>query len=287
MNMRLTFTTTPAWDMADGFGCASLGLPGLCGTDEKMLTIFPAELEGTVLTGTYQEVLNQLDAEEIKANAAIVLFGNAGGENQFMRDFQKRIQCPTVGGGAAIDGASGRSALLTGGGQVAVFLITDDRYTYRAVTQCVHDHVIGNVRLTLADPRTILQIDGINAAEYLNDKRRELGLKATDFEHLTISDQNHVNAHLSCVEGVIKSGRDVHETMILRYVNHNDVYERMRTFYDDEDAIIFGCAGLSGLLDKPLDTKSLGLFLFGEVCTVDGTAEFGNLMLSKLVMKKK
>ena len=29
----------------------------------------------------------------------------------------------------------------------------------------------------------------------------------------------------------------------------------------------------------------LGLFLFGEVCTVDGVAEFGNLMLSKLVIK--
>ena len=52
--------------------------------------------------------------------------------------------------------------------------------------------------------------------------------------------------------------------------------------------IVFGCAGLAGLLDKPLDTKSLGLFLFGEVCTVEGDkAEFGNLMLSKLLIRKK
>ena len=61
----------------------------------------------------------------------------------------------------------------------------------------------------------------------------------------------------------------------------------MHAFYDDPDAIVFGCAGLSGLLDKPLDTDSLGLFLFGEVCTVDGVAEFGNLMLSKLIIRKK
>ena len=61
----------------------------------------------------------------------------------------------------------------------------------------------------------------------------------------------------------------------------------MRSFYDDEDAIVFGCAGLSGLLDKPLDTKSLGLFLFGEVCTVGNRAEFGNLMLSKLKITEK
>ena len=56
----------------------------------------------------------------------------------------------------------------------------------------------------------------------------------------------------------------------------------MRAFYDDKDAVVFGCAGLSGILDKPLDTKSLGLFLFGEVCMSEGYAEFGNLMLSKL-----
>lgn len=86
---------------------------------------------------------------------------------------------------------------------------------------------------------------------------------------------------------MIKSGRDVQTTMLLRYVSHDKVYERMRSFYDDSNAIVFGCAGLSGLLDRPLDTNSLGLFLFGEVCTVDGTAEFGNLMLSKLIIQSK
>jgi Asp/Glu/hydantoin racemase len=84
---------------------------------------------------------------------------------------------------------------------------------------------------------------------------------------------------------VIKSGRDVHEKMVLRRVAHEKVYDAMQAFYNDKDAIVFGCAGLSGLLDKPLENDSMGLFLFGEVCTVDGIAEFGNLMLSKLVIK--
>ena len=75
--------------------------------------------------------------------------------------------------------------------------------------------------------------------------------------------------------------------MILRYVPQQTVYEKMAAFYDDPNAIVFGCAGLSGLLEKPLSPPSLGLFLFGEVCTVDGIAEFGNLMLSKLIIKKK
>lgn len=287
MKTKLTFTTTGAWDMADGFGCASLGLPGLCENSGKVVTEYPHKLDGTVLHGTYKDVLLNIERLELKPLAAIVLFGNAGGENRFMADLQKMISCPMVGGGAAIDGPTGRSGLITGGGEVAVFLITDERYTYRTVTQCIHDQIIGQVQLTVADPRTILTIDGVDAGAFLSQKRAELGLKDADFEHLTISDLNHVNAHLSCADGVIKSGRDVEEYMLLRYVEHDKVYDAMAKFYDDENAIVFGCAGLSGLLDQPIDSKALGLFLFGEVCTVDGRAEFGNLMLSKLIIEPK
>jgi len=259
----------------------------VCDNTVKLVSRFSEKFKGVLLTGAYSDIL--LNAEQCKDEvlAAIVLFGNAGGENVFLADLQKIITCPMVGGGAAIDSASGRCALLTGGGQAAVFLITDDRFTYKAVTMCIHDEILGEAVLTTADPRTILKINGENAADFLAAKRTELGLSETDFEHLTVSDSRNVNAHLSCVDGVIKSGRDVQDKMILRYVPHEKVYEVMRDFYDDENAIVFGCAGLSGLLDKPLDTKSLGLFLFGEVCTVDGVAEFGNLMLSKLIVQRK
>lgn len=289
MMALLTFTTTGCWDKAGGFGCASLGLPGLSGNEENLIAVYENELEGTVLTGTYDEMLAGIReaAQKETVLAAIVLFGNAGGENRFLADVQKIIRCPMVGGGAAIDGATGRSALIPGGGQGAVFLITDRRYSYTAQTECIHTQILEECTLTCADPRTILTINGRDAAAYLREKKAALGLEETDFEHLTLSDRNHVNAHLSMADGVIKSGRDVCEHMLLRYVPQETVYAAMERFYDDPDAIVFGCAGLSGLLEKPLHTCSLGLFLFGEVCTVDGTAQFGNLMLSKLVIKKK
>ena len=287
MKTKLMFTTTGAWDLSDGFGCASLGLAGMCDNSQKLVTAYPEVLDGIVLTGTYEQILVNMKNVNTPVYAAIVLFGNAGAENVFLKRMQEIVSCPTVGGGAAIDGATGRSALITGGGEAAVFLITDDRFTYSCVTQCIHDEVLGEVTLTLADPRTILTINGVDAAAFLAEKRKELGLSDSDFEHLTISDLRNVNAHLSCVDGIIKSGRDVQEKMILRSVCHEKVYDTMRKFYDDENAIVFGCAGLSGLLDKPLDTTTLGLFLFGEVCTVDGIAEFGNLMLSKLVIESK
>lgn len=286
---NLCFTTTGAWDLTTGFGCASLGLPGVCDNTENKITARQIPAKSVALTGSYEEILAgaKAVAEKESVYAAIVVFGNAGGENAFLADLYQIVSCPMVGGGAAIDGATGRKGLIPGGGEGAALLFTDDRFTYETDAQCIHNHAIKTCEITTADPRTILTIDGEDAAAFLANKKAELGLKAEDFEHLTLSDMNDVNAHLSCVDGQIKSGRDVCKQMKLRYVEHSGVYDTMRAFYDDEDAIVFGCAGLSGLLEKPLDTKSLGLFLFGEVCTVNGKPEFGNLMLSKLKIRSK
>ena len=284
---QLSFTTTGSYDLAEGFGCASLGLPGVCGNEEKCVVTDPRKLMAIELTGTYEQVLSAVQQVREPVQAAIVLFGNVGGENAFLAELQKTLHCPIVGGGAAIDFATNTSGLITGRGEVAMLLITDERYTYETETLCIHDRILGTCQLTLEDPRTILTIDGVDAVEFYNAKRKEFGLADTDFEHLTLSDLRGVNAHLSQPGDKLKSGRDLQETMLLRYVDHAKVYETMRAFYDDPDAVVFGCAGLSGILDKPLDTKSLGLFLFGEVCMADGYAEFGNLMLSKLKILPK
>ena len=270
---KLTFSTPDAWEDA-AFGCATLGPAG---TTEKTVSWSP--LEGISLTGTYENILREAAKVTEPVFAAVVLFGNAGGENDFLVRLQAILLVPMVGGGAAF---ADRPGLVTGGGEAAVFLITDSRYTYETATECIHDQVLESCTLELADPRTVVRINGEDAATYLARKKAENGILPTDFEHLTLTTENGVNAHLSQTGDTIKSGRDLQKTMLLRKVDHGVVYERMRAFYDDPQAIIFGCAGLSGLLDKPLDTTSLGLFLFGEVCTVDGKAEFGNLMLSKL-----
>lgn len=286
---QLSFTTTGAWDYAEGFGCASLGLAGVCSNDQNRVITDDRALEALELTGTYEQILCQAEAAAAaqSVRAAVVVFGNAGGENQFLARLQQFLHCPIVGGGAAIDGKTGRKGLIPGGGEAAVLLITDERYTYEAVTRCIHDTILETCKLTLEDPRTILTINGEDAVAFYNRKRQELGLPETDFEHMTLSDLRNVNAHLSIADGKLRSGRDVAETMLLRCVDHGRVYDTIRDFYEDEAAVVFGCAGLSGILDRPLDTKSLGLFLFGEVCMADGYAEFGNLMLSKLIIRKK
>lgn len=271
---KLIFTTPDVWKNTNTFGCATQRFANTEGT----CVTYEMELQGTVLTGTYAEILEKAETAG-KADAAVVVFGNAGGENRFLKDLQKIISCPMVGGGAAFTDTPGR---VTGGGEAALFLIQDDRYTFEAITQCIHTELLDTCKLTLTDDRTIATINGQDGAAYLDAQKAKRGLPLTDFEHLTLTDKKGVNAHLSRHGDVIKSGRDLDEEMDLRYVPHELVYDRIRAFYDDENAIIFGCAGLGGLLDRPLNTQNLGLFLFGEVCTVDGVAEFGNLMLSKL-----
>jgi len=286
---QLSFAATGAWDTARGFGCASLGLA--CNGDKEELLVqnYPVSLAGTVFTGTYSAILAAVEdfSDKDSVHAGILLFGNAGGENRFLGELQRLISCPIVGGGAAIDGPTGRKGLITGGGEAALLLITDDRYTYEAKTQCIHDRILGSCTLELEDARTVKTINGMDGVAFWREQQRIYGLKDTDFEHMTLSDLDNVNAHLSIADGKLRSGRDLTETMLLRCVEQETVYPAMHAFYDDPEAIVFGCAGLSGLLDRPLHTDSLGLFLFGEVCYTAGKAEFGNLMLSKLVIKPR
>lgn len=276
--IKLTFASPAAWHTVEDFGCATLNFANT----EKQVATYEKTLQGKILTGTYEEILE--GAKRIgKADAAIVVFGNAGGENQFLEKLYNIVSCPMVGGGAAF---ADKPGLIPGAGEAAVFFIQDDRYAFRTKTQSIHETLVETCTLELDDLRTIRTINGCDAKEYLAKKKAELGLKETDFEHLTLTDKRGVNAHLSCVDGIIKSGRDLQTNMALRYVPHEAVYDRIRKFYDDRDAVIFGCAGLGGLLDKPLQTDNLGLFLFGEVCTVENGPEFGNLMLSKLIIKE-
>ena len=279
MNMKFTVPCTCVREVP--FGCASLGFAG---SEEKSLT-FPADLNGIVLTGSYENILANIPAGPFQAG--VVVFGNAGGENGFMRALQAKAGCPFAGGGAAIDGETGTRALITGGGEAAVFLISDDRYDVTVVSENIHYDILSEHDITMDGPRVLKAVDGINAAEWLSAKKAELGLAEGDFEHLTFADMNGVNAHLSCPDGVIRSGRDLCPRMTLRYLAPDKVQERMQKFYDDENAVIFGCAGLKGILNGPITSPGVGLFLFGEVCTFNGVSEFGNLMCSKLRVVKK
>ncbi len=276
--MKMEFYT-PAHGVSGEFGAASFGFAGAEDETASNKVVCPIELNGTLFSGTYDECLENIP--EGTWQAGIVLMGNAGGENEFVRTLAEKVKAPLAGGSAAINPVTGESALITGRGQATVFLIDDERYKIEVVSKNIHQNVLGEHKISHSG-RWIDEIDGCEPKRWLMDQKKKLGLGKEDFEHLTFSDEHGINVHLSEVDGKIFSGRDLCETMYLRYVPHEEVQREIQEFYDDKDAVIFGCAGLKGILDSGLQCDGTGLFMFGEVCTVDGYSDFGNLMLSKL-----
>lgn len=270
------------------FGCASLGMTGRSEGGEPDRVLLPYDLAGCHIYGTYSEAMEQLKKlpEKSSIQAAIILFGNAGREEWFLEMFSDVLNCPAVGGGAAMD-AHGRSGLISHGTEVNIFLITDDRYEYQVSMKNIYPKVLEEVRLELGGKRKVLQINGAKAASWLAQKKAEAGLAETDFEHMTLTTFDGVNAHLSVQNGEIVSGRNLEEKMQLRYIRPEEVQHAVNEFYQEPDSLVFGCAGIKGMLEKEIVTLSPGLFLFGEVCTVMGMPMFGNLMLSKLKITKK
>ncbi len=282
--MKLCFYT-PSYRDVKEFGAATFGFAGFEDETAHRSFLYPEDISGVALCGTYDECLNKIPSGNFKAG--IVLFGNAGGENEFMKKLCAKLAIPFVGGAAAMDPKTGESALLYGRNQVALFLIDDDRFEFTAICENVHYDILGEHKISFTN-RYIDKIDGVDAISWFNSEKKKLGVAESDFEHLTLTDEHGINAHLSVKDGRLFSGRDVNEKMFLRYLPSDKAQERIAKFYDDKDAIIFGCAGLKGTLEHGIKSDGLGLFMFGEVCTTEsGHSDFGNLMLSKLKIVKK
>lgn len=275
---------TPSYKNAIGFGGATFGFAGNEDENMALAKTFEEDIHGVCITGSYNEVLKK--TPDGNWQAAIVLLGNAGNENEFIRKLSKKVNAPLIGGAGALCPKTGEGALITGHNNAAVFLISDGRFDIRTESENVHYDIISEHELTFSG-RYVNTIDGKNALEWYQQKQLEFKLPNTDFEHLTLSDKNGINAHFSIRDGMLFAGRDLEETMLLRFCPADKSQERIATFYNDENAIVFGCAGLKQTLSLPIKTNALGLFMFGEVCTVNSISNFGNLMLSKIVFNKK
>lgn len=281
--MKINFYT-PSCGVSNIFGAATLGFAGA--EDESLSTsmLFPTDLKGVVVYGTYKECLEAIPNGNWKA--CIALLGNAGNENKFIRALAKKVSAPIVGGSAAIHPKTGESGLIYGQSEVAIFLIDDECYDISVSTENIHYDILSEHILSFSNPRCIQKIDGQDAYEWYCNQREKLGLPLNDYEHLTLADEYGINIHLSSDNGKLFSGKDVCEKMYLRYASPEAVQKRIQSFYDDKDSIIFGCAGLKQILKEGLKTDGLGLFMFGEVVTCDNHSDFGNLMLSKLSVCK-
>ena len=90
--MDLIFVTPVQKLLPGAFGAASYGMTGCWDPVVPDTQRFARDVRGMALTGSYADILAQLPASA--PQAAIVLFGNAGGENAFLRELHRRLPCP-------------------------------------------------------------------------------------------------------------------------------------------------------------------------------------------------
>ena len=154
----------------DMFGAATLGFAGKSTDKEDEAYEFPISLQGIQLNGSYREILSRIPGKEYKL--AIVLFGNAGGENLFLQELSRKLNCPIIGGGAAMDGE--RGGLIAGAGQASVLLIDDENYDVQIEMKNIHTHVLGTCKVEFDDPRVIKTIDGMEPALWLKNQKNIL-----------------------------------------------------------------------------------------------------------------
>lgn len=281
---------TPGHAPADDgqtFGCATHGLagPGLwVAPTDATHAEWPTRLTGATLAGTYAGVLAQLEQLPQPPAAAVALFARGAGTEAFLERWAALLPgVPVVGGAAACPELRPTAA------DVAVLLIQAGQW--RAETLNAHDATPVRVAFNPADPRTLTKLRRLPdgpweaAAEFYLARQREH--QVTDCETVTFSDAGGRNIHCSLAGETLRSGANLPADgrLTLRTVSRAQAAARLAEFGSVPNTLVFGCAGLRGLLDAPLPVApgTLVGFMFGELVTLDGRPQFGNLLAARLL----
>lgn len=298
MTWKFSFWTPGNCPEADGatFGCASHGLaaPGIWRDPLFSSSVSaPARFPGEVVAGRYADVLARLGQITLVPHAAIILFSRGTGVEQFLEQWQKLFpQLPVAGGAAARGAGQERGELLPAAEDVAVLLLADG--SWRAETLNIHDDG-PSWTFQAAGPRTITRLRQSSddawqpAAAVFRTCQAESGRGNADCESITFSDLNGRNLHCSFAGESLQTGADLPADGQLRLctVPRTLVPEKFRQFCGEPNAVVFGCAGLRSLLDAPIEPGpgSVAGFMFGELVTLAGQPQFGNLMAVRLLPK--
>lgn len=286
--------TAPSDDGAT-FGCSVEGIAG----SEASAAEWGIRPMGQVFSGGYEDVLRELGVlagEGFRPDAAVMFFAKAPGMEAFLRQVCRLLPgIPWGGGGAAKSPTAGSGELLPAAKDVAMLLIRDGRYDFKNVWSNVHDDTGRKVSFRAGGPRTILSVRENSAdrpaQDWYSSSRQALGYPVKSFENLALSANEGWNLH-SSPEGefALHTGADLplNGELSVRCVDGKRATDRITEFCALESALVFGCAGLHSLLQRPVSTgrDTLAGFLHGEVLTAGGSPRFANLMMSGLVAEK-
>ncbi|HEY5585744.1 MAG TPA: hypothetical protein VIK78_14810 [Ruminiclostridium sp.] len=295
---KIAFWTPGNRPVEDGmtFGCASYGFSTESewkSPEEKEHIIWDNELEGIVLSGKYAEVLDELKRKSYIPKGIIALFTGNSGIEEFISSCKVMMgSVPLIGGGAAIGSNQSQGETLPIAEDVALLLVLEG--AFKVETKNIHINTSEIFEIEAKTPRIIgkIKTDDVNSTEQVADFYKKLqylnGVHKDDFESIAFRDTKGCNIHCSIKGELLGSGANLPENniLILGKTNKVDATDSISTFISAENSIVFGCAGLRGLVERSLKTGkgTIAGFLFGEVVTIDNQSMFGNLMMTRLTI---
>jgi hypothetical protein len=295
-NNRFTFYSGNGNTESDGayVGCSSFGFSTKqqwISPTEKGYAVWDHELPGEVLTGSYENVIQSLSTLSFPLQLGIVLYKRPAGFEDFLsRVINQHPGASFIGGGAAFFDGMQEGIVKPDGADVWVF--ASSIQNFRIEKQNIFEAVDIEVEIKPHSARRVDQIREVpdgewqDAVTYFRKKQTEYQLGENNFENLCFCDKNRRNLHSSISDEKFFVGANLPEDnhLYLNYISCERATEKLENFFDDKDSLIFGCAGIRSLIQKPVfvGERSLAGFMFGEVVTCGEKAELGNLMLVKL-----
>ncbi len=285
--------TRPEFDQQT-FGCRSHGFVAgatWANPEAPAVALSPEPLEGEVIAGSYELVLSLVPELAFNPAAAIVLFSRGTGQEEFLDRWQKFFPgLPVVGGAAARTSGCDVGEVRPAAQDVAVLLISEGAWV--AETLNLHRLCDSEWQFRAEDPRAITRLrpthggDWQPAATVFRAQQAAHGRTEQDCESITLSDEHGRNLHVSIVGDHLRLGANLPSNglLTLRTLQTSAVSGQFRDFCAEPHSIVFGCAGLRGVMDQPFEVPETNLagFLFGELVTVAGQPRFGNLMAARL-----
>lgn len=279
------------------FGCASHGFATASSWVEPNMgeySIWDETIKGTVFSGEYEKVLNNLKDCGFKPSICIAFFRKPLGMERFILGFRKLLSnVPIIGGRAAVGEGQHMGDVLPMAEDVVLLAVAEGEFELQSLN--IFDDTGIEIEINKISDREFDRIrllpDGNwQPALGFNRQQQEIrGISQDDFESLTFHDGYKRNIHCSVKDDKIVTGANLPDNgrLMLCEVSRADATRRLSEFISKERSLVIGCAGIRSLVTEPLITGrcSLAGFLFGELVTCNNQPMFGNLMLARLTKK--
>jgi len=244
------------------------------------------EVEGEVYSGSYADVRKTLMERDTPPAALLILGVKGTGMETFLRSLPKELQeLPIAGGVVAREDLTGRGDMHPRCEDLTVLALQSGNWTARTVAFHLPTGIF--LRIQSDSPRTIRNIERngqlIPAPEWLAQTAVRLGVQDSFWDRLAFRTPEGRLLHASEGTDGIQLGADLPVTGNLELAILDEAWGRSHLGILPEGSLVFGCAGLHGLLSaaRPWHTHPTA-YMYGEVLTLKHAPAFANLSFSLL-----